>query len=251
MKDAVIVLAAYGAEGAAKEIYAVFEKIIREQFPTAEIRWCFTDENRRAKAQHKDVVSPANVLKSLMDEGCERVVLQSLHIVPGLEYEKLKAAVKAASLQVVVGSPLLTSEIDCHRAFDVLAGSIADPAERVTVFVGHGTAHSAAGAMYMQFESCLKGRYAANVHLSLLEGVPSWETACEAIRSSGLKKVRFVPLMFVAEQHMNYDVMGCHREAWKADLAGFDIEVQKEGLGNNPQISTIYCDHIREALKRL
>ena len=252
VKKTAIVLTAHGTHTAASDTYDFFEAQLRKSRPDCEVFWAFSSKAIRKKtaSQKNALQSPAQVLKNLKKKEYQRVVVQSLHVVPGIEFEKLVSAAEAFNMPVTVGKPLLSSEIDCHRTIDALADGVPDTEQTSTVMVGHGTPHSGAGAMYMQFEACLKSRYPKNVYVSMVEGVPTWEATCAAVRQSGLKKVSFIPLMFVAGHHIRYDVMGRHRDAWKNDLEGFDISVLETGLGFNEKIIDIYADHLKEALEK-
>ena len=253
MKDRAIILVAFGTSTAAKDTYAFFEEKLRERFPGEDIFWAFSSRTLR-KSMAKEGIpwkGLKQVLKTIQVQGRRQVVLQPLYIVPGIEFEKVNSAAELLHLNISVGMPLLSTEIDCYRTIDALSSRIPDMDECITVLAGHGTIHSGAGAMYMQFEECLKARYPRNVHVSVVEGVPSWESVRDEIEKSTLRKVKFIPLMFVAGEHIMQDVMGNHNESWKSQLEGFEIDGGETGLGFNEKIQEIYFDHLGEAMERL
>lgn len=252
MKKTALVLTAFGTSTAARDTYAFFETRVRERFPNHDILWAYTSHTLRLKMAREGLSwqSPAELLGALQGKGYRKAVLQSLHIVPGKEFEKIAAAARQASLPVAAGMPLLTSRHDCEGVVDALSEDMATPADAVTVVVGHGTAHAGANTMYRLFQACLKKRYPDSVRLSMVEGEPSWEVALDVIRRRSVKKVRFVPLMFVAGDHMVNDVLG-EIDSWAAQLAGYTVEAQTKGLGFNERVVQIYCEHLQEALNRV
>ena len=88
-----------------------------------------------------------------------------------------------------------------------------------------------------------------------MEGEPAWQAARESIQKSGVKKVKFIPLMFVAGDHMLNDVMGDDSEvgeaSWKLQLPGIEIDGTEKGLGFNPNIIDIYLQHLEEARRTI
>jgi sirohydrochlorin cobaltochelatase len=253
MKDGAIVLVAFGTLTEARDTYAFFEERLRKRFPDKDILWAFSSKNLRKQVAKEGISwkSPERVLKTLKKEGYKSAVLQSLHIVPGIEFEKVTNAAKMSRLNVSVGMPLLSSEIDCYRTLDALSGSISDPDECITVIVGHGSVHSGAGAVYMQFEEFVTSRYPKNVYVSMVEGLPSWESTRKKVKKTALRKIKFIPLMFVAGEHIMNDVLSNYKDSWKTQLEGFKIDGSEKGLGFNEKILEIYFDHLKDAMEKL
>ncbi len=252
MEKTAIVLAAFGTSTAARDTYRFFDDRVRARFPDHDILWAYTSHTLRSKMAREGLAwqSPEELLRGLSGKGYRNAVIQSLHIVPGREFEKTVAAARQATMPVLAGSPLLSCPRDCDGVAAALSGDMADPSDAFTVVVGHGTAQAEANTMYRLFQECLKKRYPDNVLLSMVEGEPSWDAALEAIGRRSVKKVRFVPLMFVAGEHMANDVLGA-TGSWAAQLADLAIEAQTKGLGFNERVVEIYCEHLQDALSRL
>jgi len=91
--------------------------------------------------------------------------------------------------------------------------------------------------------------------ISVVEGEPRWEAVRESIQTRGVKKVMFIPLMFVAGDHMLNDVMGEDAEdgeaSWKMQLPGVEIDGAEKGLGFNLKIIDIYLQHLDEARRTI
>jgi sirohydrochlorin cobaltochelatase len=252
MSDTAIILSAFGTSTEAQATYAFFEALARERFPHHDIQWAYTSRTLRAKMALQGIVwqSPEELLRDLPGKGYGRAVIQSLHIVPGKEFEKTAAAAAQAVLPVAVGKPLLSCTADCQPVLDALADHIADPATAITVLAGHGTPHREATALYAEFSRQLLVRYPRNVHLCMVEGEPSWEETLAQIKKSTLRRVRIIPFMFVAGDHMINDIMG-DDDSWLSQLDGYEVEARQTGLGYNPAIADIFFRHMQDAFSRL
>ena len=151
--DTAIILTAFGTSTEARATYDFFEARVRERFPQHDILWAYTSRTLRAKMALQGILwrSPEELLRDLPERGYGRAVIQSLHIVPGKEFEKIAAAAAQAPLPAAVGKPLLSCSADCALVLDALAAHIPDPASTITVLAGHGTPHHEATAMYNEF----------------------------------------------------------------------------------------------------
>ena len=140
-----IVLAAFGTSTEAFETYHHFEEKVKERFPDYEIRWAFTSRKVRHKlAQEKGqkLNDLPTTLRELQADGYTRVAVQSLHIVPGKEWEKKVVAEsrKIPGLKVALGKPLLSSEKDQQQVLEALAQTFPkDLKDKAVLLVAHGS----------------------------------------------------------------------------------------------------------------
>lgn len=252
MNDTAIILTAFGTSTEARTTYDLFEAQARKIFPQHDIHWAYTSRTLRAAMALKGILwrSPEELLRDLPERGYGRAVIQSLHIVPGREFEKIASAAEKAPLPVAVGKPLLSCSADCSLVLDALAASIPDPASTITVLAGHGTPHPAATAMYSEFSLQLHVRYTENVYLCMVEGEPSWQGTRMRINKSSLQRVCIIPFMFVAGDHILHDVLG-DGDSWLTQLDGFEVDALRSGLGHNPAVADIFFQHMQAALNRL
>ena len=250
--DTALILTAFGTSTEARTTYEFFEAHVREFFPQYDIHWAYTSRTLRAKMALQGIMwrNPDEFLLDLPERGYSRAVIQSLHIVPGKEFEKIVKAAAQAPLPTTVGMPLLSCIADCELVLDALASDIADPASSTTVLAGHGTPHTEATALYNEFARQLRKRYPKNVHLCMVEGEPSWDDTLKCIHNSLLRRVRIVPFMFVAGDHIVHDVLG-DDDSWASQLGGYEIDAQCRELGLNQGIMEIYFQHLQDAIKRL
>ena len=140
-----IVLAAFGTSTAAFDTYSHFEQKVKERFPGYEIRWAFTSHKVRHKlAQEKgqQLNDLPTTLRELKAAGFNRVAVQSLHIVPGEEWDKkvVQESRKIPGLKVALGKPLLSSKQDQERVLKALAQTFPkDLKDTAVVLMAHGS----------------------------------------------------------------------------------------------------------------
>ncbi|HZK13956.1 MAG TPA: sirohydrochlorin cobaltochelatase [Desulfobaccales bacterium] len=256
-----IVLAAFGTTTAAFDTYNHFEKKVKERFPEYEIRWAFTSHKVRhkvAQEKGKQLNDLATTLRELKAAGYSRVVIQSLHIVPGEEWDKkvVQVSREIPGLKVALGKPLLSSPQDQEQVLNALAQTFPkDLTATAVVLVANGS-HSPEGtATYLAFSRLLRARYPhQNVFLGTVEGTPGTEEAFAAVKKANPAAVVLMPFMFVAGEHVAKDMLGADPESWKSELLkqkAYRIEGIKQGLGYQDGIIAIYLDHLAQALKSL
>ncbi|MDH5299419.1 MAG: sirohydrochlorin cobaltochelatase, partial [Desulfobulbaceae bacterium] len=132
----------------------------------------------------------------------------------------------------------------------------------------HGTPEtfSGANAAYLGLDRYLSRQY-PNVVAGGVDGVLTRDQALTAVKASPKKRVRLIPFMYVAGDHIMNDIMGDEPEKdgtlpWALDLkrAGMEVETLYteykgeryfKGLGFNEAINHRYIEQLVESLKRL
>ena len=256
-----IVLAAFGTSTEAFETYSHFEQKVKARFPDYEIRWAFTSHKVRHKlAQEKGqkLNDLPTTLRELKAAGYTRVAVQSLHIVPGEEWEKkvVEESRKIPGLKVALGKPLLSSKEDQERVLQALAQTFPkDLKDTAVVLVAHGSPSPEGTAAYLAFNRLLRSHYPhQNVFLGTVEGKPTRQEVMEAVKKSKAATVVLMPFLFVAGEHVAKDILGDDPESWKSELLkqkAYRIEGITKGLGYQEGIVNIYLDHLARALKSL
>ena len=254
-----IVLAAFGTTTAAFDTYNHFETKVKERFPGYEIRWAFTSHKVRhkvAKEKGKKLNDLATTLRELKAAGYTRLAIQSLHIVPGEEWEKkvVEESQKIPGLKVALGKTLLSSPKDQERVLQTVAQTFPkDLKDTAVVLMAHGSPSPEGTAAYLAFNRLLRSRYPhQNVFLGAVEGKPTKEEAFEAVKQAHPASVVLMPFMFVAGEHVAKDMLGDDPESWKSELLkqkAYRIEGVTKGLGYQDGIIAIYLDHLAQALK--
>ncbi|MBM4302615.1 MAG: hypothetical protein FJ121_14015 [Deltaproteobacteria bacterium] len=254
-----IVLAAFGTTTEAFDTYNHFEEKVKERFPGYEIRWAFTSHKVRqkvAKEKGQKLNDLGTTLRELKAAGYTRVAIQSLHIVPGEEWEKkvVQVSREIPGLKIALGKPLLSSKEDQERVLQTVAQTFPkDLKDTAVVLMAHGSPAPEGEKAYLIFDRLLRARY-QNVFLGAVEDKPAKEEVFEAVKQANPATVILMPFMFVAGEHVAKDMLGDDPESWKSELLKqkpYRIEGVKKGLGYQDGIIAIYLDHLAQALKSL
>jgi sirohydrochlorin cobaltochelatase len=256
-----IVLAAFGTTTEAFDTYKHFEEKVKERFPDYEIRWAFTSQKIRLKlAQDKGqkLNDLPTTLQELRAAGYTQVAIQSLHIVPGEEWEKkvVLESRKIPGLKVTLGKPLLSSKKDQEQVLQAIAQTFPkDLKDTAVVLVAHGSPSAEGTATYLAFNRLLRSHYPnQNVFLGTVEGKPTRKQVMAAVKKSNASSVVLLPFLFVAGEHVAKDILGDDPESWKSELLkqkAYHIEGITKGLGYQDGIINIYLDHLAQALKAM
>jgi len=262
-----IVLAPYGtlflpALATYDQIRKAYERI----FPGSPVRLAFTSRLMMAKLLEKEEISVPSLPAALADLhalGNENVVVQSLQIVPGVEFHQVAALVqrwkgtKPAFSRMEIGLPLLSNPSDCRRVSSLLPAFCSGPAYRrdaekeAVLLVGHGTGHPA-DALYSLMSMVLKKGH-KNVFLGTMEGFAGLDEILPELKGSGVKIVRLLPFLLVAGGHAENDIFGEGPLSWKSTLEreGYEVVVDRRGLGERREIVSLFLEHTENALKKM
>lgn len=271
-----VVIAAFGTSTRAQVTYDGFDRQLREAIPDLEIRWAFTSEvirqrvNKRWAGQGstKRLLSLQQVLADLEAAGYTRTAVQPLHIFPGEEYEEVvRIASDFPGLRVELGETLLQRWESVHEVVALLARDFLPDTEGCNVVVAHGTpsTHLGSNLTTLGLDRYLERNF-SNVYLGAVEGIVTRDDALGPAKRHPGPKVRFIPLMYVAGDHIMNDILGEEENAsepsWKSELeaAGkstdvptltVDGETYYRGLGFLPEINDIFIQEITRTLGRL
>lgn len=258
-----ILLVSFGAAEARSlaVLDGVAEKV-RRSWPLMSLRWAYTSQRMRERRleQGVTVCSPEEVLVRLGREGCSKVAVLPLQIIPGREFDQLLADIQEvvrqgeAPQRVVAAQPLLASRQDMTRVADVLFHMIPhdrEPSDAV-IWVGHGTGQHPADALYTTLHQLLQERD-ASVFLGTLSGHPSLAEIMPRLRQQRARRVHLLPFMTLAGNHVRQDIAGDRPESWKSSLEreGFPCMVSFSTIGESPEIVALWLDHLRDAIAEL
>ncbi|MDR1137878.1 MAG: sirohydrochlorin cobaltochelatase [Synergistaceae bacterium] len=258
-----ILIASFGSsmpEGEAA-INAVADAV-KAAYPGVETRISYTSRiimRKLAREENRTIDEPAVALAKMAYEGFTDVVVLSTHIIPGAEYEDLKAVVdgfraiggnapKAGFRFIGLSSPLLANSRDFERLAGVIADTYDEQAKGgAVIFVGHGT-HHFADAAYSALQMAL-WRRSTNFLIGTIEGLPAYGDVLSRLKASKVKNVWLAPAMLVAGDHAHNDLAGDEPDSWKSTLlqAGYKVTPILSGLGENKAVQNLILDKLREA----
>jgi len=282
-KGPAIVIVAFGTTTDARETYDFFENQLRQELPEpwlkAPISWAYTSEIVRERANKKFAEkgdpqryrSLMQVLADLEDQGYRQVAVQSLHIFPGQEYEEMVKVINAfrgLGLRIEYGGTLMHKWEMVFEAVGAVSQEFLPVADGCTLLVGHGTpeSFSEANNTFLGLDRYLSQKY-PKVFAGTVNGVLTREQTLAQAKVCSPKRVRIVPFMFVAGDHIMNEIMGNEQgkdgaSSWAKELedAGITVETVSteyqgrkvlKGLGFYPEINRIFIKQLTASLQRL
>lgn len=195
------------------------------------------------------IPTPAQLLEQLAEDGYEEVICQSLHVIPGNEYEKMCGQIEAFRsrfARLEIGKPLLWEATDYLRICRSLLSHLPKLADdEAIVFMGHGSDHQA-NAAYALTENTFRFSGAERVYVCTVEGFPNFDYALRRLHKHEVSRVYLAPFMIVAGDHAQNDLAGDDEDSWRSILLndGYAVELLLTGLGEYPEVAQIFADHL-------
>lgn len=208
--------------------------------------------NHLAKRDGLIIPNPIEALNAIYEAGFDEVLIQSLHIICGDEYNKLSNEIQAFSTKfksIKLGRPLLTTIEDYKKVVPVTLDFFPQlQPDEALIFMGHGTLHPVFPA-YCALEYMFH-QVNANVYIGTVEGFPTIDDVLQKLQNTHCKRVYLAPFMLVAGDHAINDMSGDEPDTWKNILQANNIEpiIYLKGLGENPCIRNLFIEHALDAL---
>lgn len=264
--DQAIVLAAHGSKHpGAMAALAAFRERVAAWHPGWRVELARTVGRKHGSAEaFGGTRRVAGVLEALVAAGVRRVVVQSLHVVPGEEYHEMLAALRrylengGAKLAVSVGAPLLADLQDVDRVTGAVLGSL--PGQRLAheavVLMGHGAPPPGAG-----FYAALGERLSRADPLAHFGTMPREAGAVcldigrirDALAAAGVGAAWLMPFFTVAGMHAWNDLAGEKAASWRGVLeaAGIRCRPALAGLIERQAFAEVWREHLERATARL
>lgn len=246
-----IVLVAFGTTSdSGRKVFDVIEEAAHNRYPKHDIYLAFTSQTVVNRLRQRGVMvrNLPETLVQLQSDGYRQAVLQSLMIVPGQKDAEI-AQVPSGALQVAYGEALMASPEDIRETVEAVQANIAG--NRPTVFVTHGNSrYPRYNRALLDFSAAAEKRFTTAVTCSV-EGEPGLaklDLARKWAKNAGA--VHFVPLMLVAGDHIENDVLGDEPDSWK-NLIGAPEASCSRPLGYNAGIRNIFFRHLDTAMTAL
>lgn len=258
MKKAVLVVS-FGTsyEETRKKTIEACENKIREELSDYDFYRAYTSNMIIRKIKNRDAIcieNPIEVLDRLYAQGYEEVIVQTLHIICGEEFNKLKEQVEKYESKfrnIILGRPLLTYIEDYKEAVDAIEHQIPKlEKDEAIVFMGHGTFHESHSA-YPAIEYVLRD-HGINAYVGTVEGYPELDHVIKKLKEDNIKTVNLMPFMLVAGDHAINDMAGDEEDSWKSILEehNFNIKIHLKGLGENPYIQDKFVSHANDCIEK-
>ena len=262
-KGPAILLVTFGTSvPSAQAAFTNIEKQVRKAFPGMEVRWAYTSHIIRKKLAKQGQIfdSPEIALARLMEEGYSKVAVQSLHMIPGLEFHdiytnaKMYEKMSGGFDKVIVAYPLLSSDDAMEKVVKTLPG-VMIPKERTpgdaVILMGHGTHHPSDAiysAMMYKFQKA-----DPNIYVATVEGHPTFDEVKALLLKKGIKKAYLIPFMSVAGDHASNDMAGDEPDSWKTLLtqAGITCVPVLKGVAEYDALVDLWIENLKVAMQHL
>jgi sirohydrochlorin cobaltochelatase len=231
------------------------EDSLASAFPDRDLHRAFTSHGVRKILFARDgrkVDSVEEALGKLVDHGYTDLLVQPLHIIPGIEYEMVITALTSYGNRfdiVRVGRPLLAGQTDLQAVLEVFSYLRPEKhSNEALLLMGHGSRHSA-NILYWQLEKAFQESGLTNIFIATVEGTPTLEDVIPRLKSNGYHLLTLMPFMLVAGDHAQNDMASEDDGSWKSILTqeGFDVRVEMVGLGEIEGIRRLYVAHAYQA----
>lgn len=240
-----IILAAHGSrETPALETFRRFDAAVHQAFPHHSVIWTFAGYiQRKIQAQYSDCwcarIHTADQLAALT---IQSAIVQPLFITP------VPLAPAFDSLGFPTGDALLGRPEQIDEIARIIEPQINDD-ETAFVLCGHGSKkHPEHNQPLIELHARLHALH-SNIFLATLDGPPGNRDPLNQVISSGLKRVRFIPLLFASGMHIQTDIMGDGPASWKSRL-GLPCTVAAP-LGDQPEVVELFLRRIRALLNSI
>lgn len=256
MKKKAILVVSFGTsyEQARKSCIEAVENRIAAENPEFEVRRAFTSRRIVKKLKDRDnlyIDNEKEAMEKLVSEGFEEIYVQPLHIMPGIEYEKIRTQLIRVRHHfdgsIRLGEPLIHNLEDYEYVEKALEKSFLNkPGFDVDrwLFMGHGTRHfanAAYSALQVHFD--IKNK---PMDIATVEGFPELEDMIPRLKSREAKRWGLAPFMLVAGDHAQNDMAGSEEDSWVNVLKqeGFDVVPCLEGLGSLPEFQERFVQKV-------
>lgn len=200
------------------------------------------------------VDSVETALERMWNEGIRDILIQPTHMLNAQETEITLSQIRNSHKNFDVirfGRPLLTTEADLRAVADTLPVMFPMVSEKdALVLVGHGTEHPE-NKVYAELNDLLTGAGKPNFCIGTVESVPGIKDVLARLAALPEKpeRVWLTPFLIVAGDHANNDINGEDEDSWRMRLTkeGYEVSVILKGLGEYPEIHTMFVEHAKEA----
>lgn len=256
--DTALLLCSFGSSyEQPQQTYKEIIKDFQKKYPKTDIYMAFTSStivNKVYADIQKAYAKPTTWFDPLAEAGYKTIYTQSLHIIPGEEYQKLdgeineKLAEKYPDIKVVKGSCLLETEEDINNVATILYNYYKPHLDKgeVVAFMGHGNDkgenYKEANEHYTKLEQKLQELSGKK---NIFIGTVDWpkmmfghvrDGIIAYAKEKGLEEkeyskliVNLAPLMSIAGDHAQNDMLGGLEEGQKAsDVDPFEEDFDGE-----------------------
>lgn len=256
-KEAILLVAFGTSVPEAQKALDQIDERVKKAFPNVKVTWAYTSKIIRKKLakQGKNLDSPTVALAKLTEDGYTRILVASLHSLPGVEFHDLGRDVEAFKVllepsggKVSLSWPLFSSRDNMEAVAKAVIKELPKnrKPEDAVLLMGHGSEHHPGDAVYAALNYWMEG-IDPKVFVGTVEGQPRIDYIIPKLKKNGVKRVFLMPLMAVAGDHARNDLCGDEKDSWKSILEkdGFKVECVLKGTGEMPGVVDVWLANMK------
>lgn len=232
-----ILIVAFGLGSTnAEQTFHAFCKLAEQEFAPLHLRHAFTSETGRTRLAHKGKKSDSVIkaFEKMIFEKYTHIYVQSLHLIPGIEYHNLirsaKDIMNKHSVSIRIASPLFYEEKFFNLSVEALKKnlSLLTSSHEAIIYMGHGTKKTRepqADALYLKLAHVLQEKD-KRLFLACMKGSITLKELIPQLKEQDIHKVHLFPLLSLIGRHAIDDMAGDDEKSWKSQLekAGFSCQ---------------------------
>ncbi|SMB91649.1 sirohydrochlorin cobaltochelatase [Desulfonispora thiosulfatigenes DSM 11270] len=193
--------------------------------------------------------TPKEELTRLIQEGYTEIIVQSLHILPGLEFHGLlKDISEFKGANIKVGYPLLSSNTDYSKSAKAIQMLFPNLEEKQgVVLMGHGTYHPSNSGY-----ACLQNHFydqEKNFFIANVKGYPKLEHIIGKLHKLNINQIVLMPYLLTVGNHVYEDMIGNDNSFIKVlEKEGIKVIPYLKGLVEDVNHQDIFIEHINDAI---
>ncbi len=246
-----IVMVHFGSTNSnAKATYDAINNRVENEFKNADLFEAYSSRIviRLLAKQGIKKQTPLEIFNELAERGYTHLVIQSTHIIDGVEMESLREDVRDVKdkfKEIRVGNPLLYNANDFKKVSRAMVSGVKSNSDAV-VLVGHGT-YTPITSTYAMMDYILKYEGHNNWYVTTIEGYPTIDETLNLLAKGKYKSVTLAPFMYIAGVHAQEDISGDWKEILEEN--GYKVELFLEGMGDNIEVQKLIIEHIKFAFE--
>lgn len=258
-KEAILLVAFGTSVPEAQKALDGIDEQVKRAFPNVKVTWAYTSRIIRKKLakQGKSLDPPTVALAKLTEDGYTKILVASVHSLPGVEFhdlgrdvEAFRTLIEPSGGKVALSWPLLSSRENMEAVAKAMIKEVpkSRKPEDAVLLMGHGSEHHPGDAVYAALNYWMEG-IDPKVFVGTVEGQPRIEYLIPKLKKNGVKKVFLMPLMAVAGDHARNDLCGDEKDSWKSILekADFKVECVLKGTGGMPGVVDVWLGNMKRA----
>jgi len=264
-KEAILLISFGSTYPLPEQTYNQIEEQVQQKYPQTHIEWAYTSNAVRRVLKKRGInkLSPLQALDTLKAQGYNTIYTQSLHIIPGHEFDQANRiltnfAQQNKNIKITLGQPLLNTPQNISHTAQIVANIYKDSItnNHAVVLMAHGSSHQS-NNVYQQLQTELV-LLNHNIFIATVEDTDlSLDTVMEQLKLRNITQVELAPLMCVSGDHATNDMAGGYpiinpeifNQSWNGILSqnGFSVTINIKALGDYQPIVDCWLQNLEKS----